>query len=296
MKHRPTRRKRRKRYRWIWRLVIILLIGLTLRFTGVLERLFYHPVDEPTPVPRRFAGGELVRFQSRDGTNLVGWFLPASISARGDAPTILHVHGNAGNINDHIWFTEYLPRAGFNVFIFDYRGYGESGGIALHRTSMIDDTHAAMDVILARSDVDPDRIGVYGQSLGASIAINVMADRPEIAAAVFESPFASWRDVAADAVGLWIVGKALAWVCIPDHARPDEAITRIDRPIRFLHGTADSIVPIHHSERLADRYGDPAALIPFPGGRHNSLRDTHQEYEPTVLAFFDHHLGNEHQP
>ncbi|MHC4992168.1 MAG: alpha/beta hydrolase [Planctomycetota bacterium] len=166
--------------------------------TGCMERLFFYPTRGPTPVR---PGTEPVRMTSADGTPLFGWFVPSRSDRVDRAPTILHVHGNAGNIESHFWFTEYLPAAGFNLFIFDFRGYGESGGHARRRRPLIKDTHAALDALLARDDVDPARIGLYGQSLGGAIGLSVMAERPEIAAAVIESAFASWRDMAANALG-----------------------------------------------------------------------------------------------
>src|SRR5690606_26766670 len=99
----------------------------------------------------------------------------------------------------------------------------QSEGSAARRNDLIADTHAALNTLLARPDVDAGRIGLYGQSLGASIGLNVMAARAEIRAAVFESPFSSWRDIAATVAGgdpPNFMGRALATLLIADHARP----------------------------------------------------------------------------
>ena len=134
------------RRRWIAWTLLILALGTFLSVSGCMERLFYWPVREATPPPAAYQGVERVRFSSADGTPLVGWFIPAqrdSIStAERPAPTIIHAHGNAGSINDHLYFSEYLPEAGFNLFLFDYRGFGESGGKARRRADLIADTHA----------------------------------------------------------------------------------------------------------------------------------------------------------
>ena len=164
-----------------WALILAVLL-LVLRLTGCMERLFYIPTSGPTPPPDSPPGVEKVFFESADGTRLCGWFIPAQVASNDDAsaPTILHVHGNAGNMESHQFFTEHLPPAGYNVFLFDYRGYGESEGTPRRRRALIDDTHAALDYILQREDVDRQRIGLYGQSLGGSIALNVMADRKSV--------------------------------------------------------------------------------------------------------------------
>lgn len=279
--------------------IIVVALGFVLWITGCMERMFYHPTREATPIPAELhkAGAETVRFKSRDGTGLYGWFVPARDDGRREtasgniakAPTILHVHGNAGSILSHFWFTEYLPDAGFNVFIFDYRGYGESEGTARSRGPLIADTHAALDAILARDDVDPNRIGMYGQSLGGSIGLNVMAERKEIRAAVIESAFASWRDMAACAVGgddPNFACRSLASLLIPDSHRVDKAVAKIDRPILLLHGDKDSIIPVSHSRTLAKAGGTNVKLVELPGGEHNSLRESHPEIEGIVLEFF----------
>lgn len=270
------------------------ILVLVLWTTGCMERLFYYPTQGATYPPPHLSTAESVTFQSGDGTKLHGWFIPAhNVSSPRDAPTILHVHGNAGNIESHVWFTDYLPEAGFNVFIFDFRGYGRSEGKARSRGPLIADTRAAVDALLARSDVDPKRIGMYGQSLGGSIGLNVMADRPEIRAAVLESTFASWREAAASAVGgdpPNPIGRGLAWLLIKDDHRPVDAMKRIERPILLLHGTADGTVPISHGRRLAEA-GQRAELIELEGGDHNTLRETHRQVEQLTIEFFRKHLG-----
>ena len=281
-----------------WRAALFVAsVVVILRLTGCMESLFYHPTVAPTPVPAGLAGAELVEFASRDGARLCGWFIPAQPSIGGTAKpaTILHVHGNAGNMNDHAWFTEYLPAAGFNIFIFDFRGYGQSEGRAWTRNALLDDTHAALDYLVTRSDVDRGRIGMYGQSLGGSIGLNVMAERGEVRAAVIESAFASWREEAASAVGgeppAWWA-RVLAWLLISDRARPDEAIARCaPRPILIMHGDSDGTVPIEHGRRLRAAGGANVELVEVSGGDHNSLRETNPEIEQQVVWFFRSHLG-----
>jgi pimeloyl-ACP methyl ester carboxylesterase len=84
--------------------------------------------------------------------------------------------------------------------------------------------------------------------------------------------------------------RALASILIGDSHRADEAIARIKRPLLLLHGTADRIVPIEHSRRLAAAANGFATLIEFPGGEHNSLRDSHPQLESHVIEFCRRHL------
>lgn len=284
---------RRFAIRFVRWMVLLLVVLAILWATGCMERMFYIPTAEPTPLSAAPPRTESVWFESSDGIRLHGWFIPAAAAEREPAPTVLHVHGNAGNVMHHVWFTEHLPPAGFNVFIFDFRGYGQSEGRATRRDGLIADTHAALDHLLSRTDVDPGRIGMYGQSLGGAIGINVMADRQEIRAAVLESPFASWRDIAAAAVGgdpPGLIARALAAALIRDHARPEQAIERIRRPMLILHGDADRIIPVSHGRRLAAAANGHAELEILPEGDHNTLRVSHQIIDQRMVEFFDNHL------
>ncbi len=281
----------RRRHRFV--LAVAAAAGLGgLCVTGYMERFFYYPIRGRTEPPPHLAA-ESVRFSSRDGTALHGWLIPAAgVADRRSAPTILHFHGTAGNIESHIFFTEHLPPAGFNVFIFDYRGYGRSEGRARRRGKLIEDGHAALDALLSRPDIDPSRIGMYAQSLGAAIGLCVMAERAEIRAAVIESSFASWRLMAATALGGDPPGpfsRAIAGLFIRDDHRPDEAIARIDRPILIVHGTADSIIPVSHGRRLAAQ-ARSAELVEIEGGDHNTLRETHPEVDELTIDFLRRHL------
>ncbi|MDY7108849.1 MAG: alpha/beta fold hydrolase [Planctomycetota bacterium] len=290
-------RSRRRRLRGIvlrW-LIILPAILAVFWVTGCMERLFYYPSGGPTPLPSGYAGVESVWFDSADGTRLYGWFVPARDGTEtADAATIIHAHGNAGNLLDHFYFSEFFPPAGFNLFIFDYRGYGQSEGAARKREDLIADTEAALDAMLARGDVDPRRIGLFGHSLGGAIGLNVMADRPEIRAAVITASFTSWRQMAASALvhgDPGAVSSAVAGVFIRDHLRPIDAIARIDRPILIVHGDADPIVPIGHGRGLAAA-GPTAELEVMPGGGHNDLRDTHRKAETVPIEFFRRHLAD----
>ena len=269
--------------------VLVAVVVIPLRTTGCMERLFYYPTRAETLPPPELDGAESVWFDSADGTRLHGWFIPAEGGTAGlAAATILHVHGNAGNIESHVWFTEFLPGAGFNLFIFDFRGYGRSEGAARRRGPLIADTHAAVDALLARPDVDPARLGMYAQSLGGAIGLNVMAERRELGSCVAVSSFASWRDIAADSVGggrSGPISRLLARVLIRDDHRPDVAISRIDRPVLVIHGTDDRIVPARHGRRLAEA-GPTAELVELDGGDHNGMRTTNPEIDRLVIEFF----------
>lgn len=292
--------KARPRRRWYWslaRIVVVSGILLTvLWISGCMERFFYMPTREETPTPTWLhPKAEAVWFESEDGTRLRGWFVPAVGRPSREAMTVLHVHGNAGSMMSHYAFVERLPAAGFNVFLFDYRGYGESEGSARSRGPLIEDTRAALRTLRARPDIDPERVAVVAQSLGGAIAVIAVADDLRnggaIAGVVLESPFASWRDVAATALGgdppsWW--ARSLATALIPDGSdatpRPVDAIATIDRPILVVHGDADRVVSVSHGKRLAAA-APRAELMIVPGGEHNTLQWDAPEARRRIIEF-----------
>ena len=101
------------------------LVGLCGLMMGC-NSLFYYPSQKVFYTPHNFGTTyEDVYFTSKDGTRLNGWFVPAIGHAKG---TVIHFHGNAENITNHYTFVQWLPSEGFNLFVFDYRGYGASSG------------------------------------------------------------------------------------------------------------------------------------------------------------------------
>lgn len=286
----PKPQPRRRRRRWVRRIVLYGTLPAILWITGCMERFFYYPTAGLTVPPPHLDDAEDVFFESRDGTRLHGWFIPArGVAFPAEAPTVVHVHGNAGNIESHIGFSDFLPPAGFNLFVFDYRGYGQSEGSPWRRAALIEDANAAIDTLLTRTDIDRNRIVLFGQSLGGGIGLSTMATRQELRAAVIVSAFSSWRDVAANAIGgdpPNFIGRTLARLFIKDGDRPIDAIRTIDRPILLIHGTADRTVPSSHSPLLADA-APQATLLMLEAGDHNTLRLTHPQMEEVIIAFLE---------
>ena len=150
------------------------------------DRLFYYPTSVVYGRPESHGlTYESVCFESGDGTALHGWFFPSDGPTRG---TIVHCHGNAGNITGHFEAVRWLPACGWNVLCFDYRGYGRSAG-APSRSGTIEDARAALRYALSRSDVDPRCVVMLGQSLGGSIGIVVAAECDTLRGLAVEGAF-----------------------------------------------------------------------------------------------------------
>lgn len=243
-----------------------LLFAGILLLSGCAQQLFYQPdrvlYDTPQRVGLNF---EEVNFKSKDGTRLTGWFIPARgyanpLKAKG---TVIHFHGNAQNLSAHWRFVEWMPERGYNLFAFDYRGYGRSAGQP-DPQGVFDDANSALDYIRSRPDVDPQKLVVIGQSLGGANAIAVVGagNRKGIRAVIIESSFYSYSSIANDK--LWGAGALMS-----NTYSSDRYIANISPiPLLLLHGTADPVVAPSHSEKLYAKAREPKRLLLIEGGGH----------------------------
>jgi fermentation-respiration switch protein FrsA (DUF1100 family) len=233
---------------------------------------FFQPHRQKVLTPERFGlAYEEVQFKSADGLALFGWFLPAHGDAAG---TIMFLHGNAENISTHISAIAWLPAQGFNVFLIDYRGYGGSEG-SPSLAGVQQDIDAAMQTLLARSDIDTNRIVVYGQSLGGALAAYNVAYslyRDHIRALVVESAFSSYTGITREKLAAtWLTWpfQWLAPLTVDESFSPLPAMKRISPiPLLVIHGDQDAIVPAHHGQRLYDAALEPKQLWVIPGAGH----------------------------
>ena len=266
----------------------LLLIGLLS--VGLLgcNGVFFIPYHAHVQTPKQLGlAYEDVYFQAGDGTPLHAWFLPAESKALG---TILFLHGNAENISTHIMSVRWLPARGFNVFLLDYRGYGASGGAA-SLSGAQEDMDAALRTLLARKDVDPDGVVVFGQSLGGAIAIYNVAHSPyrqHIRALAVESTFASYRQITREKLAdfwlTWPLQWPLSWT-VSDEYSPSAAVAGVSPiPLLIIHGDRDPIVPPHHGQRLFDLAREPKQLWVIPGGRHIQVFQS-QIYRDRFVAY-----------
>lgn len=284
-----------KRSRTFWKATLvrvsayIALPGFLLALasvTGCLEStLFYHPGSNTPDAPR---GIEEVWIDGPDGSRIHGWFIPArGLEANEPVPAVLHLHGNAGTMNEHLSTVDWLRDAGVHVLMFDYRGYGRSDGGRLLRANLIADGHAALDYLLTRSDVDPERIGLYGWSMGGVIGLAVSSEREEIDAVVAAAAFSSWKRVAGDYVP--ILGQLL----IPGGFNAEDSVLALGtRPLLLVHGTSDGIVRSYHSERLSDAATDAGVrveLVLLPGYDHADWMTSRTATE-AIRGFFQRQL------
>lgn len=192
---------------------------------------------------------------------LHGRWLLAEDEPRG---TIVYVHGNNRNVSWHTQFCEPMRELGFDVFLFDARGYGRSEG-RIDRDGFLEDTLAAVDLGLAHS---PSGVIAYGRSLGSAAALYATRERDRVQGVVVEAGFARWQTVAARMGGL--VGLAAPLLVTPG-PDPVDLVTEIgERPVEVLHGVEDWLVPVERGVEIYNAVPGPRHLTLFEGVGHRS--------------------------
>ena len=252
--------------------IAAVLASMTV-LSGCVERFYFYSPDKISYASPEEHGlsYEEVRFASADGTVLYGWFVPALGKRHG---TIAYFHGNTKNISGHLRYVEWLPRHGYDVFLFDYRGYGRSGGSPTPR-GVHEDCVAALAHLRTRSDVDQERIVIFGQSLGGNYALSALADMPRkgIRAILVEGAFASHREIALDKLAPYALSETMRnWLVdllIDDAFDAVTALQHIDDvPVLLIHGSDDEVVPYRHAVLLLSAAAGPHSLWTIPNGRH----------------------------
>lgn len=234
--------------------------------TAWIESFFFYPDNAKYSTPAQFGiVAEDVWLRAPDGSRLHAWFLPVSKDGAAHG-TVLHLHGNAANVSNHLPLVEWLPARGFNVLTLDYRGFGRSEGRP-SLSGVVDDAAAALAYLRMRPDVDAQRLVVWGQSLGGATALRLLArDAGGVRLGVIEAAFTSYRAIARDAAAgspLALIAPLAAHALPPPADDPIAALARIRIPLIFVHGTRDSLISPSHSEALrAAAPGSQLWLVP----------------------------------
>jgi len=214
-----------------------------------------------------------------DTVKLNGWLIKSASPEQ--SPTVLFLHGNAGNISHRLDKIGLLHQLGLNVFIIDYRGYGKSEGRS-NEVSLYADAAAAADYLARRGDINYEQLIVYGESLGSAAAID-LASKRKVAALVTESAFTSAADMAR--VILPVVPTAFLKVRLDSVAK----IKDIPAPKLLIHSRDDEIVPFKLAQKLFDAASSPKELLVIDGDHNGAYALSYELYRDGIKHFLNKH-------
>jgi len=240
----------------------LLLIPVILLLSSCSNLLFFpvklHPIT-PDSVGLFY---EDIYIDATNDIRLHGWKLTAEMKTAG---TILFFHGNGDNVSTQLPNTFWLPGNGYDVYIFDYREYGQSGGeVGLDET--ISDMELMIAYVMKQLD-DDEKLIVIGHSLGGSMSIYSIAHsayHDNIKALVTIEAFSDYHDVTRDVLSkswlFWLFQWPLSFT-VDNTYRPLDAIGLISPiPVLIMHSKTDEMIEPYHAERLYETAKEPKSL------------------------------------
>jgi uncharacterized protein len=221
----------------------------------------------------------VVRFAASDGTVLSGWYF-----ARPGARKIVMVsHGNAGNISNRLILASALLGCDVSVLLYDYRGYGSSGG-SPSLSGICQDGLAAFDYLVMTEKILPGDIVVYGESIGSGVACSVSQKR-EVGGIVLQSGFPSLVYAAHDRLWFtWLYPQQ--WFDNLDNLR---ALRDKHAPLLIIHGNQDMIFPARYAEVIAKKASEPKELLEISSMGH-TVDDPNDRLFQSAIANFINRL------
>jgi hypothetical protein len=226
----------------------------------------------PPPIP----GLEPLWLERAEG-RVEAWLLPAERGV-GPRPLLVFAHGNGELIDDWPGAFEPIRGLGMSVLLVEYPGYGRSAGKP-SQESIAAVMRSAYDAAVARPDVDPNAVVLYGRSLGGGAVATLLGQR-EVAGLILQSTFTSAADMA------WDLFKVPGWL-VRDPYPTREALERYDGPTLVIHGEADDLIPYAHGQAL-QRAARDAELITYACG-HNDCPPSWPAFWRDIERFLREH-------
>jgi len=196
---------------------------------------------------------------------------------------VLFCHGNAGNISHRLESIEIFHRLGLNIFIFDYRGYGQSEGKPTEQGTY-EDASVAWRYLTQQRQVNPNEIIVFGRSLGGAVA-SWLAQSHSPGALILESTFTSLADIAASLYPYLPVRLLLRF-----KYNTAEYLGKVNCPVLIVHSRDDEIMPFSHGCRLFEMASEPKKFLEISGTHNEGFIISGKDYEKGLNAFILEHI------
>ena len=245
---------------------------------SLVNRFIYYPEPHWAIIPADLGlQAEDVSLEPESGVRLHGWFFPHPEPLA----TLLFCHGNAGNVSHRLENVAYLLSTGFQVLLFDYRGYGHSSGQPSEQ-GLYQDAAAAWVHLVERADTASVPQIIFGRSLGGAVAVE-LATRVEADALIIESTFTS-------VLALTRLIFPLPLPSLPVKYDSLSKIGQLKMPLLAIHGEQDELIPFAEGQALFEAAPEPKTWYPIPGAGHNDTYHVGGEAYFLRLATFVRNL------
>lgn len=255
-------------------------LTLLLLLSGCVSGAIYYPLRQirHTPADANLAYEDVV-VTTEDNMKISCWWVPAA-NPRG---TVLFCHGNGGNIGSYLDSVAVGNRLGLNVFIFDYRGYGNSEGSPSEQGIYLD-ADAAYRYLTEIRKIAPQSIIVWGRSLGGAIAART-ASVHETGLLILESTFTTLKSLVRDLFG-WTTSRFVS----KNAYNTLEYLKGVSCPVLIVHSPDDELVPFHHAKELYGSIKGPKSFAEIRGSHNKGFIESQDVFVSSINDFIDRHL------
>ncbi len=264
-------------------LTVALLVGMAGFVVGIRWMEWFttfHPVRmDVNHLPAPPSGATDAWFTTADAYRLHGWYFESS--QQPSAATVVFFHGNSGNISDVGWLGQWFAERGFNVLLVDYRGYGASAGEPNYEAGLYADGDAAVAFVVNEKGERPQRVVLYGTSLGTTVVADI-ASRGKVGALIIESGLSSASSLAVHR--FWWLPRALHFIGKNDFESARK-LGKVKAPVLIVHGDPDPVIPTSEARLLFEAANEPKRLLIFPGAGHNVFGSVRDPYLNQVAEF-----------
>lgn len=264
--------------------ILLLLAGAAFGGRMYATRAMYARAVTPKPLGAVTPASDSLPFSRltipSGGRTLVGWWVRADADSGTLAPAVLFLHGNRSAISDYVPLLRFFHRQGISAMVFDYSGFGASGGSPSLATAVEDAGNAAR--VFADSAGLSRRVA-FGSALGATVLLQAVDSvQPHVNGLIIEGVTASVRE---SAVRDGRIPKLIAPL-VPDIADNVAAARRVSVPMLAVHSFADTRFPFSDAERVVEGVPAKAALVRHWRRGHSSLLTSSRpcDWAP-VIAF-----------
>lgn len=208
-----------------------------------------------------------VYLTTKDQIQIHSWYIPTNNAKK----TILFMHGNAGNISHRLETIQIYHKLGFNIFLFDYRGYGESSGKPSEKGTYLD-AIAAWDYLTKEKKITADEIIIFGRSLGGGVATE-LAKNVSPTMLILESTFTSMPNISKEHYPFMPTN-----IIVKHKYDTVRKLKDITCPVVVIHSRNDEVIPFAHGQLIFDHANEPKSFIELRGGHGNGFMLSKNEY------------------
>jgi hypothetical protein len=257
--------------------VVLFFVGFAALLYFGQGRLIFQPTSKHEATPVQFGlQFETAKIAVTEAESIHAWYFPCEKAD--SAATVLFCHGNAGNISHRLHTARFLVGLGVNVLLFDYRGYGQSDGMA-SEVNVYADAEAAYRWLLDEKGVRADRLFLFGRSLGGAVAIE-LATRVKCAGIVVESSFTSSGDMG-QRMFPYLPIRLLVRYRFDSLGK----IGRLTCPVLVSHSPDDDIIPYEMGRELFDSAGPNKTFLELEGVHNSHNFSENEKYINGLRAF-----------